>query len=80
MREKILLGISRRSVKIINYKTLTQPLTLYHLLFVLMNMEDTFLEIRTFVLRLMAGEVMDSPEDIEFYQCWKYEIENLIKE
>jgi hypothetical protein len=41
-------------------------------------MEDTFLEIRTFVLRLMAGEVMDTHEDIEFYKCWKYEIEKLL--
>ena len=43
-----------------------------------MSMEDTFLEIRMFTLRLMAGEVMDSPEDIEFYKAWKYEIEDLL--
>ena len=42
-------------------------------------MEDTFLEIRMFVLRLMAGEVMDSHEDIEFYRSWKYEIEKLLE-
>ena len=42
-------------------------------------MEDTFLEIRMFVLRLMAGEVMDSPEDIEFYRSWNYEIEKLLE-
>jgi len=38
-------------------------------------MEDSFLEVRTFVLRLMSGEVMETPEDIEFYSEWKYEIE-----
>ena len=42
-------------------------------------MEDTFLEIRMFLLRLMYGEVMDSPEDIEFYRSWKYEIEKLLE-
>ena len=44
-----------------------------------MSMEDTFIEIRTFVLRLMAGEVMDTPEDIEFYRCWRREIEHLLQ-
>ena len=43
-----------------------------------MSMEDSFIEVRTFVLRLMSGEVMDSPEDIEFYKEWKYEIEQLL--
>ena len=41
-------------------------------------MEDSFLEVRTFVLRLMSGEEMDSLEDIEFYKEWKYEIEKLL--
>lgn len=41
-------------------------------------MEDSFLEVRTFVLRLMSGEVMETPEDIEFYEEWKYEVEKLI--
>jgi hypothetical protein len=41
-------------------------------------MEDSFLEVRTFVLRLMSGEEMDSAEDIEFYKEWKYEVEKLI--
>jgi len=43
-----------------------------------MSMEDTFIEIRSFVLRLMAGEVMDSPEDIEFYHVWRPEISKLL--
>lgn len=41
-------------------------------------MEDSFLEVRTFVLRLMSGEEMDSLEDIEFYKEWKYEIKKLL--
>ncbi len=41
-------------------------------------MEEAFLEVRTFVLRLMSGEEMDSSEDIEFYKEWKYEIEELL--
>ena len=40
-------------------------------------MEDYFLEVRTFVLRLMSGESMETPEDIEFYKEWKYEIEKV---
>jgi len=43
-----------------------------------MSMEDTFIEIRSFVLRLMAGEVMDSQEDIEFYRVWRPEISKLL--
>ena len=43
-----------------------------------MSMEDTFIEIRSFVLRLMSGEVMDSPEDIEFYRIWRQEISRLL--
>ena len=41
-------------------------------------MEDSFLEVRTFVLRLMSGEEMDALEDIEFYKEWKYEIKKLL--
>ncbi len=64
--------------KKINYKTLTNT-TLYSFYsFILMSMEDTFIEIRSFVLRLMAGEVMDSPEDIEFYRVWRPEISKLL--
>ena len=42
-------------------------------------MEDTFDEIRFFVLRLISGEDMNSVDDLQFYDNNKIEIEALIK-
>jgi hypothetical protein len=42
-------------------------------------MEDTFDEIRFFVLRLISGEDMNDAEDLQFYNNNKIEIESLIK-
>tara|TARA_B100001769_G_C22093732_1_gene589902 strand:+ start:1590 stop:1769 length:180 start_codon:yes stop_codon:yes gene_type:complete len=42
--------------------------------------EDYFEEIRYFVLRMIAGEDLSDPEDLQFYLNNKCEIESLIKE
>lgn len=38
------------------------------------------IEIRDFALRIMAGEHMESPEDLQFYLNYREEIEKLLKE
>ena len=40
---------------------------------------DHSLYVRDFVLRIMAGEHMDSPEDLQFYLNNRVEIEELLK-
>lgn len=42
-------------------------------------MEESFDEIRFFVLRLISGEDMNSVEDLQFYDNNKIEIEALLK-
>ena len=41
--------------------------------------DDHQLYIRDFVLRIMAGEHMDSPEDLQFYLNNRVEIEELLR-
>ncbi len=41
-------------------------------------MEDLFDEVRYFVLRMIAGEELNSSEDLQFYQNNKIEIESLL--
>ncbi len=43
-------------------------------------MDNLFNDVRYFVLRLIAGEDLNAPEDLQFYQNNKIEIESLLKE
>tara|TARA_B100001758_G_C18367630_1_gene589442 strand:- start:1282 stop:1503 length:222 start_codon:yes stop_codon:yes gene_type:complete len=43
-------------------------------------MDDLFEDVRYFVLRIIAGEDLNSPEDLQFYQNNKIEIEALLRE
>lgn len=43
-------------------------------------MDNLFNDVRYFVLRLIAGEDLNTPEDLQFYQNNKIEIESLLKE
>ncbi len=43
-------------------------------------MEEYFEEVRYFVLRMIAGEDLNSPEDLQFYLNNKCEIEKLLRE
>ena len=43
-------------------------------------MDDLFDEVRYFVLRMIAGEELNSSEDLQFYQNNKIEIESLLNE
>ena len=42
-------------------------------------MDDYEIELRQFVLRIMQGERMNSPEDLQFYLNNKLTIEELLK-
>jgi len=43
-------------------------------------MDNLFNDVRYFVLRMIAGEDLNEPEDLQFYQNNKIEIESLLKE
>ena len=43
-------------------------------------MDNLFNDVRYFVLCLIAGEDLTAPEDLQFYQNNKIEIESLLKE
>ena len=43
-------------------------------------MDDLFEDVRYFVLRIIACEDLNSPEDLQFYQNNKIEIEALLRE
>ena len=42
-------------------------------------MDDLFEDVRYFVLRIIAGEDLNSSEDLQFYQNNKIEIESLLR-
>tara|TARA_Y100001937_G_scaffold88833_1_gene120051 strand:+ start:150 stop:335 length:186 start_codon:yes stop_codon:yes gene_type:complete len=43
-------------------------------------MDNIFNDVRYFVLRMIAGEDLNEPEDLQFYQNNKIEIESLLRE
>jgi len=43
-------------------------------------MDNLFNDVRYFVLRMIAGEDLNEPEDLQFYQNNKIEIESLLRE
>ena len=41
--------------------------------------EEEFWKIRNFAIRIMNGEVLDSPEELQFYLNYREEIEKMLK-
>ena len=41
--------------------------------------EEEFWKIRNFAIRIMNGEVLDSPEELQFYLNHREEIEKMLK-